>query len=155
MTAYATPDQVRMAVARDPDKPVGSAATLGVDQLQQVISEAQAEVDGRLRPRYVVPFTAPVPGLVQSLTVDIAAYLAGLTFYQEKDMKDTDPIVRRYTHACCILKDIASGFVVLDVGGAELLTPTTSWYGVPIAPHGNGWLTDEFTPWFGWNWWPP
>lgn len=144
MAAYATVDQVRLAVARDPEKFVGSAATLRDEQLQMALDEAQAEVDARLRPRYVVPFTGTVPELVRSLTIDIAAYLAALTFYQEKDMPDTDPVVRRYKRACYLLGDIAAGFVVLDTDGAETTAPSTAGVGAPVDPHGGGWLVGEF-----------
>lgn len=137
MTAYATADQVKLAVARDPDKPVGSAATLGFDQLDLAIADAQAEVDGRLRSQYTVPFTDPVPAMIQAITIDIAAYLASLTFYQEKDMKDTDPVVRRYKRACCMLTDIASGSIDLDGGDGGQASPRTGGgFMTPIPPSG-------------------
>lgn len=135
MTAYATADQVKLAVARDPDKPTGSAATLGFDQIALAITDAQAEIDGRLRSQYTVPFTDPVPAMIRSLTIDIAAYLASLTFYQEKDMKDTDPVVRRYKRACCMLGDIASGSIDLDAGDGGPVSPRTGGgFGSPISP---------------------
>lgn len=156
MAEYATTADVRLIVARDPDKLRGSAATITEQQLQLCINMAQAEIDGRLRPRYVVPFEDPVPELVHSLAIDVAAYHAGLTFYQEKDMQDTDPIVRRYKWACCILKDIASGFVVLNTDGAEKTAATTSWYGPSVDPHGGyGWLTSEFEVDYEMYCWPP
>ena len=152
MVAYADDQQVRLAVARDPQKPIGSAATLTPDQVQLAIDDAQAEVDGRLRSRYVVPFTAPVPDLVVSITIDIAAYLVSLTFYQEKDMKDTDPAVRRYKRACCLLGDIAAGYVVLDADDTDSSSPSTAVVGTPIDPHGDGFLTCEFVPRHGGCW---
>jgi phage gp36-like protein len=157
MVAYASPQDVRLAVARDPDKIRGSAGTISEPQLQLMIDMAQAEIDGRLRPRYVVPFEEDaVPELVRVLTIDIAAYHAGLTFYQEKDMKDTDPVARRYKWACCILKDIAGGFVVLNTDGTEKTAATTSWYGAPVDPvESVGWLTTEFDIDCEMYCWPP
>jgi phage gp36-like protein len=144
VAAYATVDQIRLAVARDPSKLLGSAATLTEEQLDLVLEQAQAEVDGKLRARYVVPFPDPVPELVVSLTIDIACYLAGLVFYQEKEVPDTDPVARRYKRACCLLNDIAAGYVLLDTNGAEQTAASTAWYGTPIDPSGGGWLSREF-----------
>lgn len=145
MVAYATTEEVRLAVSRDPDKTRGAASTIREEALQLCLDMAQAEIDGRLRPRYIVPFEeGAVPELVRVLTIDIAAYHAGLTFYQEKDMKDNDPIVRRYKWACCILKDVVNGNVVINTDGSETTAATTSWYGAPVDPYGGSWLTSEF-----------
>lgn len=38
------------------------------------LTPAEDEVDGRLAALYTVPFTAPIPGLVKSLAIDVAYY---------------------------------------------------------------------------------
>lgn len=146
---YATVEQVQLAVARNQALVRGGPANLDQDQLELALSQAQAEIDGRLRPRYVVPFTS-VPALVNSLTIDIAAYLVSLTYHQNREFPDTDPLVRRYKRACCLLDDISMGSVVLDTDGAEKTATSTAWFGTPVDPSGGGWLSCEFAedvPW--------
>lgn len=149
MTAYATVEQIKLAVARNQHLIRGGPANLDDDQLELALAQAQAEIDGRLRSRYVVPFTV-VPALVNSLTIDIGAYLVSLTYHQNREFPDTDPIARRYKRACCLLDDIAMGTVVLDTDGAEHTAASTAWFGTPIDPSGGGWLSREFyedVPW--------
>ena len=115
MAAYTTAFDVRAVVARHPYSR-GSAAELSDEQINDAISNAQSQVDGYLRRRYTVPFADPIPALAVSLTVDIAAYLAGLNWYQETELLKDDPLALRYERAVALLKDIQAGEIDLDDG---------------------------------------
>lgn len=116
MAAYCTADDVRQVLARDITKASGTAATLlDVDVIDYHIGAAQAEVDGRLAGRYLVPFTT-VPALVKALTVDVAAYLATLTYRQSKSLEVDDPVRLRYQRSLDILKELSTGTMDLPVG---------------------------------------
>lgn len=122
---YATVTDVRLAVARDPSK-ARSAANLADDQINQAIEDAQSQVDGYLRRRYSLPLPAPVPALAKSLVIDIAAYLAGLNYYQETQLLADDPLSLRYQRAIALLKDIQDGEIDLDVGDGAGPAPDTA-----------------------------
>lgn len=117
--AYCTVDEVRGVLARDVAQATGTAATLlDADLLEYHIGAAQAEVDARLTGRYKVPFPDDgVPALVKSLTVDVAAYLATLTYRQSKDLAQFDPVVLRYQRALELMKGLADGTIDLPPGG--------------------------------------
>lgn len=116
MVAYCGADDVRNVLARDITKAAGTGATLlDVDVIDYHIGAAQAEVDGRLAGRYLVPFTT-VPALVKVLTVDVAAYLATLTYRQSKDLAIDDPVRLRYQRALDMLKELATGTMDLPSG---------------------------------------
>lgn len=156
MAAYATADDVRSAVARNPFPGKRSTAALDDTQLEASIADAQAEVDGWLRQRYTVPFPAPLPALVFSLTVDIAVYLAALTYYQESEILDTDPVARRYMRARELLKDIAEGSIDLDAGDGGGPDPSdVASVGAPVNPY-DGVMFDlcdfglGYRSWQGW-----
>lgn len=134
MAAYATADDVRSAVARDPLKATGTAALLEDDAINAEIGNAQAEVDAKLRNRYPLPLET-VPTLVKAITVDIGAYLATLVYYQGKDLADDDPVVRRYKRAKCLLDDIATGKADLDTGDGDSPAPSGGGFGAPINPN--------------------
>lgn len=133
--AYATPDEVRSAVARDLSKTTGTAASLDDDELKATIVTAQAEVDAKLRGRYTLPFTT-VPLLVKSIVIDIASYLATLTYRQSKDLAQGDPIMLRYDRAEKLLKSITDGTADLDTGdGGAAAGSTSGGAGQPINPY--------------------
>jgi phage gp36-like protein len=99
------------------------------------ITNAQAEIDARLRHRYPTPFD-PTPDLVKMLTVDIAAWLATINFRQERNIPDGDATLRKYERACMLLDDLAKGNATLDVGdGSGDAAPSpSSAMGRPIPP---------------------
>lgn len=113
---YATVDDVRGVLARDPAAPAGTAAELSDAEITTAITSAAAQVDSRLAGRYAVPFTDPVPQLVADITRDIAAYLADLTYRQGKDYEtQMDPVVLRYQQAQALLAQLAAGQADLPV----------------------------------------
>lgn len=126
--SYVSADEVRDIVAKDVEQPAGTAAELGDARLQQAITSAQAEVDGKLGARYRVPFDDPAPQLVQDITGDIAAYLASLVVRQTKDFSsERDPIWLRYQRAQALLSQIADGTVDLPI---DSTTPPTGGGGM-------------------------
>jgi len=125
---YATPTQVRAVLARDSTVPGGTAAELGDAPIQAAIDLAQADIDARLTARYTVPWAPPVPPIVVSLTVAIAAYHADLTHRQGQEVPATDPVVLRYKWAIDFLLLLASGVADIpstEVTGAVLSGMTT------------------------------
>lgn len=116
MAAYATERDVRVTVARNPERVRGTAAEMDDNEILAQLENAEAQVNGTLRGRYTIPFAAPAPLLVKSIVIDIAAYLATLTYRQGRDLEPTDPINLRYVRAMKLLGDIACGSVDLDVG---------------------------------------
>lgn len=131
---YATADDVRSVVARDPMQPF-TAATLSNEAITADLVNAQGEVDGRLRERYTVPFGAGgVPSLVKAITIDIAAYLVWLRYYQNTEMPPSDAMMARYGRAMKLLCEIADGGIDLDAGGV-VLPSTGGGLGAPINPY--------------------
>jgi phage gp36-like protein len=156
---YATANDVRLAVARDPSRP-NSTADLGDDQLNEAIENAQSQIDGYLRGRYTLPFEEPYPALVKSLTIDIAAYLAGLNWYQETELLASDPLALRYARAIALLKDISVGDIDLDTGdGGGPAVDSGGGLGAPINPYsGSMFGLSDFGLGYGcgdrgWGWW--
>lgn len=156
---YATANDVRLAVARDPSRP-NSTADLGDDQLDEAIENAQSQIDGYLRGRYTLPFQEPYPALVKSLTIDIAAYLAGLNWYQETELLASDPLALRYARAMALLKSVACGEIELDAGdGGAPISGTENTMGAPINRYdGTMFGLSDFGLGYGcgnrgWGWW--
>lgn len=125
---YAVADDVRAVVARSVSSTAGTAASsLGDAVLAAALDSAQAEVDARLAGRYQVPFfPGAVPSLVVSLTVDVAAYLATLTFRESTDLSVDDPIRLRYARAQELLRQLGSGELDLPGVTSGGDTPATS-----------------------------
>lgn len=134
MVAYATADEVRAAVARDLNKLTNTTASMDDQQFVAAIANAQAQVDGKLRRLYPVPFT-PVPSLVKAITIDIAAYLATMNYRQEREIPEADPIVRRYNRSTDLLCHLADGLLALDVGDGTGIAARLNGIGRPIRPN--------------------
>lgn len=74
---------------------------------EEAISDACAEIDGRVSKRYSVPFD-PVPQIINKLAKDIAVYnLVSRTGIDEDDRENT--IYIRYKNAIAFLQDVAKG----------------------------------------------
>lgn len=132
---YVTADEVRVVVTRSAFRQANTTGALPDEAIEAAIEEAQAGVDAKLRTRYTLPLAEPVPALVKSVTRDIAAFLATLTYRQEKDIPDGDPIIRRYERAKLQLCKIVEGIVDLDGGdGGESMPRTHGGMGRPIQP---------------------
>lgn len=88
-----------------PKAPTGA---LDTDAVAVALAAADDPIDRALRAiGWTVPLTAPVPGWVNRLAVDIALYLATPTVLaSQDDFKDRR---QRYDVALSVLSDIASG----------------------------------------------
>lgn len=56
----------------------------------------------------------PIPDMIQSLTINIAAYYATLSYRKNKPLEANDPILVRYNDACADLKAIQTGQISPD-----------------------------------------
>lgn len=75
------------------------------------LTAADDPIDRALRTiGWTVPLTAPAPGWVVDLAVDIAAYLASTTAVASADMLDDRR--KRYEDALAVLDKIASGKLI-------------------------------------------
>lgn len=113
MKGYCTVRDVRMALAPIADwAKTATAAILSDEQITDAINEAEGIIDGYISRRYLVTLieseepdpnnqgqtievlAAPVP--VRGFARNIAAYLAALTHYQNKDLTEDNPVRLRY-----------------------------------------------------------
>lgn len=109
MPDYTTTDLVQQVLSRTWGETGDTAADLSEEVLGRAISEAQAEIDARLRGVYVVPFN-PVPELIGIIATAIAAYSADLTYREIRDYNsDLNPVLLRYNRAKMLLGQLASG----------------------------------------------
>lgn len=81
------------------------------------IPRAEDEVDGRLAPKYTVPFT-PVPGVVRDLCIDLAYYK--LTFATEKGKALGEILQSRF-------EAILSGELMLTNSLGQVAAPEKAW----------------------------
>lgn len=130
MPIYTTAANIRMTVARDPRDDRGTAASLEDAEIEAQIDNAEAEINSVLTHRYVVPFQAPAPALVKTITEAIAAYLATLTYRQGRDLQPTDPVALREKWARAMLVKLADGNADLEVEGT--VTERGGTVGKPI-----------------------
>lgn len=147
---YATAEDVRTVLARDPGKRQGTAAVMDDNEINVNILDAESEINARLRGRYSIPFEAPVPLLVHNIAVDFGAYLATLTYRQGRDLEATDPVVLRYARAYKLLCSIADGQADLDTGDGGGAATSRGSIGTPINRLGGKvWTADDFG--LGWG----
>ncbi len=78
------------------------------DKVDRAIADADATIDSYCRSRYTVPLD-PVPGLVRSISVDIAIYRLYLRRRGAPDHRK-----ERYDEAVRFLKDVSNGRARFD-----------------------------------------
>ena len=91
------------------DEEIGEVSTARV---AAAITAADDLIDGYLRGRYDVPLTAPVPGLVNRCSVDLAIYNL---YNRKRFLKVPEDLDKTYERCIALLKDIQRGTVLLDV----------------------------------------
>lgn len=96
----------------DPPAGVVDAVTLG-----RAIAAADAEIDGYLATRYLVPI-APVPVRLVGVACDIVRY----RLHADR-VTDDSPVLRRYRDAVAWLKDLAAGRAVLPGAAGPATAP--------------------------------
>lgn len=103
-----------------------TASSLTDEAINQAITDADAEIDARLADRYSVPFSSPAPSVVSSLSTNIAAYLADLTYRQSREYASRfSPLYLRYQRCLEMLDRLSKGDDSLPgvdpVGGTALV----------------------------------
>lgn len=91
------------------------------DMTDAYIDPAEDEVDARVSVRYTVPFTAPIPGLIKSLSLDVAYYKLTIRSEESKSLGEY-----LYGKNCCggIFEKIANGLIKVD---QSLPQPNSAW----------------------------
>lgn len=118
---YCSAEDVRKALAPEGAEDQSTAAEMSDDAIYREVTNAQQEIDARLRDRYMVPFAdGEVPGLVSTITADIAAYLSTLTQRRAGEVVEDDTVRLRYARAKELLEKLGDGTLDLDVPPAEV-----------------------------------
>lgn len=123
--AYSTIEQVREVLKGVDDSPATDydmTANLLTDaQIEADIADADSQIDSALGNRYKIPF-APVPPLVTSFSINIAAYLADLRFRGSKEYpNELSPFYLRYQRAIQSITAISEGTASIPDG--DVLEP--------------------------------
>lgn len=80
--------------------------------IDQVIKDADSEIDGYCSNHYIVPFTAPVPDLIKRCSLDLSIY----RLYSRRMTRGIPDAIRQgHDDAVTLLKRIADGLVKLPV----------------------------------------
>lgn len=132
--AYSTAAEVRLLLVGVNDSPATdydlTADKLSDAQIEADIADADAEIDTALGDRYTVPFPTPIPSLVNSLSINIAAYLADLRFRGGKEYaSELSPFYLRYQRARDLLDSLVSGAATIPGEDVE------DEFGVVINPY--------------------
>jgi len=163
--AYSTPADVRLALAptaaeQDPN----TAASLADTQLMDAIREADGRIDTFIGGRYATPVIPGPDGTVEpirSLSRDIAAYLATLTYRKSSDLTNDDPVYRRFAWSMDLLQRVADGDLPLPIPPNEDdvtdggVTVVNQWRGDLFGPcdYGNlGWPGGVDRVRYQWRW---
>lgn len=116
---YCSRDEVRDVLTRDAEDVANNGASLDNEVLDKAIVDAQSEIDSRLTARYTVPFS-PVPSIVNAICQDIAAYLADLTFRQNRDhQSELSPVYLRYQRSMALLVALQTGETRIPPDGGD------------------------------------
>lgn len=137
--AYSTIEQVRQllkGVVEATGQELGGDYTpdkLSDAQIEYEIKNADAQIDASLRRQYSIPLTEPVPAILNTLSVDIAAALCDMAFRASKEYaSELSPFRLRYDRALLLLERIAEGTYPLfndgegpgeQGGGALVINP--------------------------------
>lgn len=111
---YASTDSLKL-VLDSTDAGTGTAAQLSDEQLTLALTAATDRVSLYAN----TEFTDPVPSLITSLTLDLAAWWATTYYLKQKEMPATNPVQLRYTEAQKVLEAARKGEVSLTGPGAD------------------------------------
>jgi phage gp36-like protein len=112
--AYSTKEEVRQllqGVVEGGGIPVDyTPNTLSDAQIEYEIKNADEQINATLRRKYSIPLAEPVPAILNTLSVDIAAALCDMTWRGSKEYtNEYNPFRLRYDRALLILDRIAEG----------------------------------------------
>jgi phage gp36-like protein len=111
---YASTDALKL-VLDSTDAGTGTAAQLSDEQLDMALTAATDRVSLYAN----AEFTAPVPSLITSLTLDLAAWWATTYYLKQKELTANNPVMLRYTEAMKVLEAARKGEVNLLGPGAD------------------------------------
>lgn len=130
---YCTRDEVVDVLTRDAADTSGNAGSDDPDAVDKAIVDAQNEIDAKLALKYTVPFS-PVPGLINAITQDIAAYLSDLVFRENRDYQtNLSPIYLRYQRAEDLLGKLSTGEAIIPPDGSNPENPPDTGSGLRVA----------------------
>lgn len=123
--AYVTLAEFKAALANAGGAGARTAAELPDARLVAALEEAVGEATGRLTKSFTLPdpgadpLVAPdgIPGLLKTIIVGIAGYIATLEYYGSQPVEERDPVVLKYARALSLLDRIARG--QLEVPGID------------------------------------
>jgi len=126
---YATPDQVRAL-----SEVIRKFTDLTDEVIAGYIAKAQARIDGHLAARYRVPLAEPVPPIINSIAVDMAAafILDEKTTERFKDQTTFAEVLMRRAEAD--LKAVVEKGLIDRDPGVVLAVPARPRPGPQIAP---------------------
>lgn len=80
--------------------------------IDRALADADAEINGYLAARYILPLVSPLPTVLEKLACDIARY-------QLYDDRVTEAVETRYKNAVSLLRDVAAGRALLGVTSTD------------------------------------
>lgn len=89
-----------------------------IDQakVDNAIATADIIIDGYLRGRYALPLSNPVPGLIKTLSVNLAIFHL---YSRRLELEMPEAMISRYKNALKVLEQIQKGIVTLGIETAE------------------------------------
>lgn len=92
----------------------GTAGDISTDIVQVAVYQASSKVSAWTGQDWGTDAsgnTVPVPDIIQSITLNIAAYYATLSYVKNKPLTANDPVLLRYNDAVADLKAIQEGMI--------------------------------------------
>ncbi len=104
--------------------PAVAAAPQATAQVEAAIVAAQARIDGRLQSKFSVPFGDPVPAMVKTVAIDLAAARAIMSTFSGSEHSEIIAFAKNLQdNAMKDLDDIVSGALKLsDVTTTEVIS---------------------------------
>jgi phage gp36-like protein len=123
--AYSTVEEVRATLSGQRGKPEDiDANSLDDDQIEYAISGADAQINGALRGKYIIPLQSmgsPIVSgdaydLIHTISVDIAVYNCYLIYRVDREFASTlASVLLRYQRALTMLIELQAGDMELGV----------------------------------------
>lgn len=131
---YSTKEQVRellRGLDSTGDQYDSTPDDLTDTQIEYEITNADNQIDLSLRRVYPLPLPEPIPAVINTLSIDIAASLSDMTYRGSREYQsELSPFRLRYERALLLLERIAEGTYPLyndgegpESGGAIVINP--------------------------------
>jgi phage gp36-like protein len=99
-------EETIIELSDDSDTPT----SINVDIVNQMIVQADNEIDGYIRGRYILPLD-PVPGVIKDISVDMSIYNL---WTRRPERAAPDAIIKKYNDRIKRLQDIAEGVFLVN-----------------------------------------